>query len=141
MKKSLLLEIEQRLLDTLNEFLDALKAERDAIISFSLEGVIKENNRKEEILKRLELLDREKEKIASSIGDKDFPSEKEALRFVRQSIDGKAREVKSALEKNMGLLTFSMDHVNTSVKKVVEFINRSSYSKGRSISVMMPRKI
>jgi len=141
MEKTKLMELEQRELDTLREFLDALKAERDAIISFSLEGIVKENNRKEEILKRLEYVEGEKARIASSSFDRSLPSEMEALRSMRQSIDAKVKEVRTALEKKMGLLSFSMDHVKTSVEKVLEFVNRSTYEKGRSISVMVSRKV
>ena len=58
----LLFQIAERELDLLKQFSTVLKGERDAIISFSLEGIISENNRKEEILKKLEYLEAEKEK-------------------------------------------------------------------------------
>jgi len=51
------------------------------------------------------------------------------------------REVKTALEKNMKLLSFSMDHVKSSLEKIIEFINRTSYEKGRSISIMVSRRV
>jgi len=41
----------------------------------------------------------------------------------------------------MRLLSFSMDHVKSSLEKVVDFINRTSYVKGQSISVMVSRKV
>jgi hypothetical protein len=49
--------------------------------------------------------------------------------------------VKTALEKNMKLLSFSMDHVKSSLEKIIEFINRTSYEKGRSISIMVSRRV
>ena len=53
----------------------------------------------------------------------------------------RSREVRTALDKNMRLLSFSMDHVKSSLEKVVEFINRTSYQKGRTISVMVSRQV
>jgi hypothetical protein len=141
MEAEKLFELEERELGALNEFLETLKAERDAIISFSLEGIVKENNRKEEILKRLEWVEAEKEKILSASVDRGAPTETEGSRSLRSRIDAKMKEVRAALEKNMGLLSFSMDHVKTSVEKIIEYVNRGSYEKGRSISVMVSRKV
>jgi hypothetical protein len=131
--------LEQQELSALGDFLKALTAERDAIISFSLEGIVRENNRKEEILKRLEYIETEKEKLFAATGDGQAPQE--APGPLADKIQGKVREVRTALEKNMRLLSFSMDHVKSSLEKVVEFINRTSYEKGRSISVMVSRQI
>jgi hypothetical protein len=79
---------------------------------FSLERIVRENNRKEEILKRLEYIEAEKEKLLSP-----------------------------ALEKNIRLLSFSMDHVKSSLEKVIEFINGTSREKGRSIAVMVSKGV
>jgi flagellar biosynthesis/type III secretory pathway chaperone len=141
MDKVTLIDLERRELDTLNEFLDALKTERDAIISFSLEGIVRENNRKEEILKRLEYVEGERAKLASSLTASRSPVEMKAVGSIREMIDEKTKELRVALEKNMGLLSFSVDHVKTSIEKIIEFVNRSSYDKGRSISVMVSRKV
>jgi hypothetical protein len=144
MEKEKLIELEKRELGMLEEFLSALKDERDAIISFSLEGIIRENNRKEEILKKLEFIEIEKDKIHSSespdalevpIRDAEF------RRLLGERIEKHVGEVKVALEKNMRLLSFSMDHVKSSLEKIIEFINRASYEKGRSISIMVSRKV
>jgi hypothetical protein len=141
MEAEKLSELGHQELAVLNEFLESLKAERDAIISFSLEGIVRENNRKEEILRRLEFIEGEKEKIVSASGDRQLLMGAESAVLLRSEIDGKIREVRSALEKNMGLLSFSMDHVKTSVEKIIDFVNRSSYDKGRSLSVMGSRKV
>ena len=141
MESHALIELGQKELSTLREFLSALNAERDSIISFSLEGVIKENNRKEEILKRLEYLETEKEKIFSAAPDQAALMETEAWRSLGEEIKENVREVRTALEKNMKLLSFSMDHVKTSVEKIVDFINRTSYHKGRPVSVMVSREV
>jgi len=141
MEDQALIELGQKELSTLQEFLSALHAERDSIISFSLEGVIKENNRKEEILKRLEYLEIEKEKILTASPDRSLLTEEPASHPLAEQIQEKVKEVRTALEKNMKLLSFSMDHVKTSVEKIVDFINRTSYYKGRRVSVMVSREV
>ena len=141
MEEEKLIELEQKELNTLKEFLGALTAERDAIISFSLEGIIRENNRKEEILKRLEYIEAEKEKLLSFQDDRAVLAESKAWRSLGERVEEKVREVRTALEKNMKLLSFSMDHVKSSLEKIIEVINRTSYAKGRSISIMVSRRV
>jgi len=141
MEEAKLIELEEEELSTLKEFLGALTAERDAIISFSLEGIIRENNRKEEILKRLEYIEAEKEKILSSLDDRALLTQNEAWRSLGEKVQGALRDLKIGLEKNMRLLSFSMDHVKSSIEKIIEFINRTSYEKGRCISVMVSRRV
>src|SRR5208337_2904377 len=131
MEEGKLIDLEQKELNTLREFLGALTAERDAIISFSLEGIIRENNRKEEILKRLEYIEAEKEKLNASEAGRAQSEEDDARRALGAKIEGKVREVRIALEKNMKLLSFSMDHVKSSLEKIIDFVNRTSYEKGR----------
>ena len=123
------------------EFLGALTAERDAIISFSLEGIIRENNRKEEILKRLEYIEAEKERLFLSAPDRAALIEGKNWKSLAEEIGENVKEVRIALEKNMKLLSFSTDHVKTSLEKVMNFINKTSYQKGRRVSVMVSRTI
>ena len=141
MEEGKLIDLEQKELNTLREFLGALTAERDAIISFSLEGIIRENNRKEEILKRLEYIEAEKEKLNASEAGRAQSEEDDARRALGAKIEGKVREVRIALEKNMKLLSFSMDHVKSSLEKIIDFVNRTSYEKGRSISLMVSKRV
>ena len=141
MEEEKLIELEQKELNTLKEFLGALTAERDAIISFSLEGIIRENNRKEEILKRPEYIEAEKEKLNSSEAGSDQSAESDIRRALRANIESKVREVRVALEKNMKLLSFSMDHVKSSLERIIDFVNRTSYKKGRSISLMVSKRV
>ena len=56
-------------------------------------------------------------------------------------IQRNVRDVRIALEKNMKLLSFSMDHVTTSIEKIINFINKTSYQKGRGVSLMVSRKV
>ena len=135
-------DITRKELIVLKDFLKVLKEERDAIISFSLEGIIRENNRKEEMLKRIEFLENEKEKILKDISDQDalFASEKWAS--LSQDIRHIMNEINVALGKNMKLLSFSMDHVRSSIENIVGFINKATYGrKQERISFFPVREI
>jgi flagellar biosynthesis/type III secretory pathway chaperone len=140
-----LIELGRQELSALEEFLNALQAERDAIVSFSLEDIVRQNNRKEEILKRLDYLELEKEKALSSFPDRQAVTETEAWTSLSRTTENTVRDVQAALERNKGLLSFSMDHVKSSIDKILGFVNRASYDKGhdkgRSISVMISRKV
>jgi len=59
----ILFDIARKELNILKDFHRTLKEERDAIISFSIDGIIRGNNKKEELLKKIEFLEAEKEKL------------------------------------------------------------------------------
>lgn len=126
----------------MKQFLKVLKEERDAIISFSLEGIIRENNRKEEILKKLEYLETEKEAFLGSVPDKSTLIESDLFKPSRNEIHQVMEEVKVALEKNMKLLSFSMDHVKSSIENIVGFLNKTTYGAKRDkISLLLSKEI
>jgi flagellar biosynthesis/type III secretory pathway chaperone len=110
--KSVIFEITKRELALLKDFLKVLRDERDSIISFSLEGIVRENNRKEELLKKIEYLEQEKEKILQETHDRDSLFKGETWNSLSGDIKHTMNEINTALGKNMKLLTFSMDHVN-----------------------------
>jgi flagellar biosynthesis/type III secretory pathway chaperone len=142
MKEEMLFEITKKELSTLRQFLKVLKEERDAIISFSLEGIIRENNRKEEILRKLEYLETEKETYLGDFSDRKSLLESEAFKPLRTEIHHVMEEVKVALEKNMKLLSFSMDHVKSSIENIVGFLNKTTYgTKREKISLLLSREI
>lgn len=142
MSEEMLFEITKKELSILKQFLKVLKEERDAIISFSLEGIIRENNRKEEILRKLEYLEAEKEAFLEGVSNKESFLESEAFKPLRHEIHHVMEEVKIALEKNMKLLSFSMDHVKSSIENIVSFINKTTYgAKREKISLLLSREI
>ena len=142
MSEEMLFEITKQELSTLKHFLKVLKEERDAIISFSLEGIIRENNRKEEILRKLEYLETEKEAYLGSVPDRESLLESETFKPLRNEIHHVMEEVKIALEKNMKLLSFSMDHVKSSIENIVGFLNKTTYgAKREKISLLLSREI
>jgi flagellar biosynthesis/type III secretory pathway chaperone len=142
MSPETVIEITKKELGTLKEFLKTVKEERDAIISFSLEGIIRENNRKEEILKKLEYLEVEKEKLLKEIPDHESLLESKAWASLHSEIDATMKEVRIALEKNMRLLSFSMDHVKTTIEKIIGFINQATYGKKRErISFLLSKEV
>jgi flagellar biosynthesis/type III secretory pathway chaperone len=136
----LLFELTGTQLNVLKQFLRVLTEERDAIISFSLEGIVRANNVKEELLKKLEFLEKEQERMAADRVPLDAPSKEWAA--LRKDFEHTLKEVRVALEKNMRLLTFSTDHVKCSIEKMVSFINRSSYGRRReALSLVLSKEV
>lgn len=131
MKTNAVIEIAKREEKTLKEFLAALQAERDAIISFSLEGIIEGNNRKEEILRKLEYLKAEKEKLLEDAEDREALVSNRTMQSLNSDMAVVMKEIKSALDKNMKLLSFSIDHVRSSIENVIGFIGSMGYGKKR----------
>lgn len=141
MNDNLLLALMEKQLVLLKQFMRVLVEERDAIISFSLEGITRANNVKEELLKKLEFLEDEQKRLSTdeTATAVSLPLKSAALRNELQST---LKEVKVGLEKNMKLLTFSMDHVRNSIERMVSFINRASYGKNReTMSFMVSRRV
>ncbi len=140
MSNQLVFELMGTQLEVLKQFLSVLTEERDAIISFSLEGIVRANNVKEELLKKLEFLEAEQERLASDGIPAAAPSKEWA--HLRRDFEQTLRDVRTALEKNMRLLTFSMDHVKSSIEKMISFINRSSYGKRReALSFVLSKEV
>ncbi|MCX5813481.1 MAG: flagellar export chaperone FlgN [Proteobacteria bacterium] len=133
-------EITHKELIILKDFLKVLREERDAIISFSLEGIIRENNRKEELLKKIEYLENEKEKMLKEITDQDSIFNSERWTSLSSDIRQTMKEINVALGKNMKLLSFSMDHVRSSIENVVGFINKATYGRKQQIISFFPSR-
>ncbi len=141
MSNELLYDLMGTQLGVLKQFLSVLTEERDAIISFSLEGIVRANNVKEELLKKLEFLEAEQERITEEGLSPDVPPSRE-WSHLRRDFEQTLRDVKVALDKNMRLLTFSMDHVKSSIEKMVSFINRSSYGRRReALSFVLSKEV
>ncbi len=140
MSNQLLYELMGTQLGVLKQFLGVLTEERDAIISFSLEGIVRANNVKEELLKKLEFLEKEQERMAADGPSVGAPSKEWA--HLRRDFEQTLKDVRVALEKNMRLLTFSMDHVKSSIEKMIGFINRSSYGRRReALSFVLSKEV
>jgi flagellar biosynthesis/type III secretory pathway chaperone len=140
MSDQLLFELMGTQLNVLKQFLRVLTEERDAIISFSLEGIVRANNVKEELLKKLEFLEKEQERMAVDHAPLDSPAREWTV--LRKDFEQTLKAVRVALEKNMRLLTFSMDHVKSSIEKMVGFINRSSYGRRReALSLVLSKEV
>lgn len=143
MSEDSLLEITRNELGTLKEFLHVLKEERDAIISFSLEGVMRENSRKEALLRKLEDLGNRREALLKDNSGLCSTVDCGEMTVLRSDIRITLGEAKKVLEKNMGLLSFSMDHVQSSIQNIVRFLNRTTYGGTRNgrISLMLSKEV
>jgi flagellar biosynthesis/type III secretory pathway chaperone len=126
------IEMTKREEKTLKEFLSALQMERDAIISFSLDGIVAGNNRKEEILRKLEYLKAEKEKLLENAEDRDAIASDETMQSLNGRLTAVMKEIKIAMDKNMRLLSFSIDHVRSSIENIIGNISGNlGYGKKR----------
>jgi hypothetical protein len=142
MKEDLIFEITRKELGLLKDLSKALKEERDNIISFSLEGIIEESNRKETILKRLEFLKHEKEKLLQDGLDPETIQDRKTWGTLCADMNLTIKDVRRGMEKNMKLLSFSMDHVKSSIENIVGLLNRSVYGKKRErISLLLSRSV
>ncbi len=135
-------DIAQKELNLLRDFYRALKEERDAIISFSIEGIIRGNNKKEELLKKIEFLEAEKEKLIRETPDPDVIFKDEKWADISKQTKDIMNEINIALGKNINLLSFSVDFVKSSIDNIVDFVNKASYSNKKArLSVLPPREI
>jgi len=142
MNEELIFEITQKELGLLKEFSKVLREERDAIISFSLEGIVSENNHKEELLKRLEFLKKEKEALLRERLDPETEVGGKTWGSLCSEVNHTIKEVKAGIDKNMKLLSFSMDHVKSSIENIVGLLSRTSYGKKRDkISLLLSRSV
>lgn len=142
MKNELLYEISQKELGALKEFLGTLGKERDAIISFSLESIVAQNNRKEEILRKIEFLEREKQRFLAEAKEQEIDGDHRKWRELKKDVEFTLRQVKAAMDRNMHLLSFSMGHVKSSIDKIVGFINGTTYGQmRRDLSFVISRDV
>lgn len=122
-------EVTRKEQEALKELLRVLYRERDSIISFSLEGIIQENNRKEEILKKLEYLKSKRNKLLEFVDNEDELFKSDVWKSLTAEIVHTIREIKMALQNNMKLLSFSIDYVKFSMDNILGFINSLNYDK------------
>ena len=142
MKEELVFEITHKELGLLREFSTVLRGEHDAIISFSLEGIVAQNNHKEELLKKLEYLKREKDTLLTGDMDPETTVGGKTWRSLCTEMNQTIKEVRSGIDRNMKLLSFSVDHVKSSIENIVGLLNRSAYGKKKErISMVLSRSV
>ncbi len=129
MSDNAVFDLAQKEQKALRELLKSLQRERDAIISFSLEGIIQENNKKEEILGELEYLKNQKEHLLQTFNGSDKILASSKWKSIAEEMEATAREVKSALQKNARLLSFSVDYVKSSIERIMSFVADSTYGR------------
>jgi len=138
----IVIEIAVQELYALKDFLKAIKEERDSIISFSLEGITRGNNRKEEILRKIEYLECEKNRLIEELSDPDSIFKSEKWMHLSHETRTVMKEINESLEKNMKLLSFSMDHLKGSIENIMGFINNTAYlNKKTRVSLFPSREI
>jgi len=136
-------EIALKELNVLKDFQKTLKEERDSIIAFSIEGIVRTNNKKEELLKKLEFLEAEKKRLMEEMPDKERIFNDKRWKFVTDEIKTILKDINTALGKNINLISFSVDYIRSSIENIVDFVNKTSYSKKSNLklSIFPPREI
>jgi len=138
----IVIEIAAQELHALKDFLKAIREERDSIISFSLEGITRGNNRKEEILRKIEYLECEKNRLIKELTEPDVIFNSEKWARISRETRTVMKEINESLEKNMKLLSFSMDHIKGSIENIMGFINNTAYQNRKTrISLFPSREI
>jgi len=138
----ILFDIAQKELNILKDFHRTLKEERDAIISFSIDGIIRGNNKKEELLKKIEFLEAEKEKLIRENPEPEKILNDSRWLTISREIKSIMNDINIALGKNINLLSFSVDYVKNSIDNIVDFVNKASYNNKKArLSVFPPREI
>jgi len=138
----ILFDIARKELNILKDFHRTLKEERDAIISFSIDGIIRGNNKKEELLKKIEFLEAEKEKLIRENPEPEKILNDSRWLTISREIKSIMNDINIALGKNINLLSFSVDYVKNSIDNIVDFVNKASYNNKKArLSVFPPREI
>ncbi len=133
-------------LEILNEFYRVLKDERDFIISFSVEGIIECNNRKESLLKEIEFIESERERIIESLREPERERVKGRIKEMRDSYFSLLGDISAQMERNMRLLTFSMDNMKGIIERIIEGLTKNmEYTrgklKGESLSLILSKEV
>lgn len=136
-------EIAQKELDILKDFQKILKEERDSIIAFSIEGIVRSNNKKEELLKKLEFLEAEKKRLIEDTLDRNKILNDEKWKTISDEIKSALNNINMSLGKNINLLSFSVEHIKNTIENIVDFVNKTTYTKGTKpkLSVFQSREI
>jgi len=145
-KEETIFKISEKEIEVLKELLKVLKEERDFIVSFSVEGIIECNNKKESLLKKLEFIDSERTKLMEGLTEYEKERVIERLKAMKDTYLSLVEEVKTQMEKNMGLLSFSMDNIKGIIETIVGYLNKNvEYAKGRmkrdSLPLLFSREV
>lgn len=130
-KLNQVLEVSKKEIRVLKDLLSVLKSEKDLIISFSLEGLIECNNKKEMLIRKIEFLEKERERILNGMESED----KERAILELKKLEGEyiplIEKIRDQMKKNMDLISFSTEHLRGLIeiilgemKKVMGYGNR-----------------
>lgn len=132
-KLNQVLEVSKKEIKVLKDLLSVLKSEKDLIISFSLEGLIECNNRKEMLIRKIEFLEKERERILNGMESEDRERTILELKKMKGEYIPLIEKIRDQMKKNMDLISFSTEHVRGLIeiilgemKKVMGYGNRKT---------------
>lgn len=124
-RRDQVLEITKRELGILKEFLKVLKSERDFIISFSLEGLVECHNKKEMLLKKVEFLESERERILGRLEEEEREKVVSELKGMKNEFLPLLEQIRQEMRKNLDLISFSTDHLKGILEGIFENMNKA----------------
>ncbi|MCX7856670.1 MAG: flagellar protein FlgN [Deltaproteobacteria bacterium] len=131
-KEETIIRLSNREIEVLREFLKVLKEERNFIISFSVEGIIECNNKKESLLKKIEFIEMERKKLMETLSEKEKDEVISKINDMKDKYLSLISDIKAQMERNMGLLSFSMDNMKGIIENIIESINKNmEYARGK----------
>jgi flagellar biosynthesis/type III secretory pathway chaperone len=116
----------------LEELIASLRQERQAIVSFSLEGLTKVNEERQEILRRLHLLEERRRGLEPR-----GPEDRNLLDRLRPLVS----EALSRMERNRDLLSFCIGHVERSIERILTFLRREGAGEKDRLSLFVSREV
>lgn len=121
-----ILQIAGKEYDVLKEFLQTLRREKKAILSFSLPAIIHENGRKADLLRKLEYLKSKREHLLDQAANVEGVLRSNEWQSIMKEMERAMKEAKTMVKKNIRRLSFATDHVRSSIEHIVGSINRST---------------
>lgn len=129
--------------EALQELLQILRKEKDAILSFSLPDIKQVNNEKKDVINRIASLGTERTALMRSI-DVNKPLRDDRYRHLARATKQTVQEVRTSLRRNARLLSLSADHVKSAMECIIKAINKAQPTYGKQTklkSILFSRRV
>ncbi|MDW8002554.1 MAG: flagellar export chaperone FlgN [Deltaproteobacteria bacterium] len=125
-KLEVLLRLSEKELEVLKEFLKVLRKERESLLSFSYQGIIECNNKKESLLKEMELIEGQRNDLMKTLDEMEREEVLKRLAEMKGEYVSLLSDIEAQLKKNMSLLSFSMDNIRGLLENIIDYVSKST---------------
>lgn len=141
-----IIRLSEKQLEILKKLLSLLRKERDAICAFSIDGIVECNNNKESLLLEIEFIEKERSRLIETMEENEREEVQEKLKGMRDKYLSVLRAISVEMERNLGLLCFSIDNMKGLIETIIESINKGfTYPQDKknrqSISLLLSREV